>query len=311
MNLNLLIRLMFWVICLTAQIRITHAAVYIAAHPDDIELFMGKNAALDLTAGKPTVFVLLTAGDSGCGDGPINKPKPYYRARLDGHERAIRFWMGLAGQPVPQTINIYETVNSKNIEKHVIGNVIIYNLNLPDGNVDGLGFNVTGYQSLKKLYSGQIEKISTVTVPSFSYSADELQDTIRQIVVENNLNTQAVWLNIQDENTNLNFNDHSDHTNTARFVLRAFTTPPFNCVKIARYLDYTISARNVNMSDDEKLIHVGTWGALNSGLIDGGNPNTWDVLHNNWLGKEYVRTQDSDGICNFKQYQLNYLRDEL
>src|SRR5690606_26621892 len=118
----------------------TEAAVFIGAHPDDVELFMGRSASVDVYTNNPTVFIVITAGDAGnmASVGPNSKGIPYYRARLRGHEAAVRFWKGLNGLPVPATVYSTELVGTKNIEKATFGNIVLYNLNLPDGGPVGL-----------------------------------------------------------------------------------------------------------------------------------------------------------------------------
>lgn len=273
-----------------------HAAVFFGAHPDDIELFMNRNASTDVYVNSPTVFVLTTAGDGGNGGGGYNSHgTPYYRARLAGHEYALRFWQSLNGQPVAQVSYSRETIAGKSIEKATFGNVVIYNLNLPDGNMDGSGFSTTGSQSLAKLRAGLISQI--VSVDNNSYTLAQLKQVILEIIRINNIGTPTVWVNIQDPDGSYNPGDHSDHLTTGQLVLDAIQTTP--CINKVMYVDYDSANRPENMTVAEKNIHVGTWGALNSGLVNSGNTNTWEPGHNSWLGRQYMRTSASGIACNF------------
>src|SRR5690606_24321463 len=141
----------------------TEAAVFIGAHPDDVELFMGRSASVDVYTNNPTVFIVITAGDAGnmASVGPNSKGIPYYRARLRGHEAAVRFWKGLNGLPVPATVYSTELVGTKNIEKATFGNIVLYNLNLPDG----------GPVGLTELLNGSISRLADVQgINNFSSS---------------------------------------------------------------------------------------------------------------------------------------------
>jgi hypothetical protein len=53
------------------------------------------------------------------------------------------------------------------------------------------------------------------------------------------------------------------------------------------------------MDPAHAMAHAGTWGALNSGRVDGLQITTWDSLHNSWIGKEYVRVTPSNKDCAF------------
>ena len=65
---------------------------YFAAHEDDWQLFMNPSAFQDVINGAAkTVFVHLTAGDAGLGIGLGGRKHPFYLARENGAEAAIRF----------------------------------------------------------------------------------------------------------------------------------------------------------------------------------------------------------------------------
>ncbi|HYV71500.1 MAG TPA: hypothetical protein VE970_15490, partial [Pseudolabrys sp.] len=65
---------------------------YFAAHEDDWQLFMNPSAFQDVMGGAAkTVFVHVTAGDAGLGIGLAGRKHPFYLARENGAEAAIRF----------------------------------------------------------------------------------------------------------------------------------------------------------------------------------------------------------------------------
>ncbi len=77
------------------------ASFYFAAHQDDWQLFMNPSAFQDVTGAKTkTVFVHLTAGDDGSGMGARGRKHPFYLARENGAEAAIRFMADANQMPV-------------------------------------------------------------------------------------------------------------------------------------------------------------------------------------------------------------------
>ena len=75
-------------------------AFYFAAHEDDWQLFMNPSAFQDVIKGaRKTVFVHVTAGDAGLGMGTGGRKFPFYLARENGAETAIRFMADADAQP--------------------------------------------------------------------------------------------------------------------------------------------------------------------------------------------------------------------
>src|SRR5262245_14744152 len=73
---------------------------YFAAHEDDWQLFMNPSAFQDVMNGAAkTVFVHLTAGDAGLGVGKGGRKHPFYLARENGAEAAIRFMADAEATP--------------------------------------------------------------------------------------------------------------------------------------------------------------------------------------------------------------------
>lgn len=272
------------------------AVVYVGAHPDDIELFMNRNASRDVYIGYRTIFILLTAGDNGyrANIGDNASGVPYYRARLRAHEKAVRFWASLSGAKVPNSVYSTEVANGHAIERVDISpNVTLYNLNLPDG----AGQGIDG-QSLSNLLNGQVATISAIDGSS-SYTLNDLTATIRTLIAENHTGATMLWVNYQNENTSQNTDDHPDHTSAGRIVTLALSQDArFACAEKDRFLDYVVGTLPQNMTSAETYIHIGTWGAVNSGLVDNGNQNTWSDNHNVFLGRQYVTAEAGTGACS-------------
>src|SRR3954453_3995023 len=116
----------------------TEVSFYIVAHADDWQLFMQPNAYKDLVSiGTKIVFIITTAGDAG-------QEERYWCAREEGCKSCIRFCLA-------PLFEISESNGIKEINRHDIsywtaGNAICYFLRLPDGNLDGSGFQRYDYQ---------------------------------------------------------------------------------------------------------------------------------------------------------------------
>jgi hypothetical protein len=277
-------------------------SVFIAAHADDIALFMAQNAWTDLQEGDPTVFILTTASDDGHGDYlPNTMGKSFYKARLEGHDRLVRFWLGSGGTALPATTTSNVMINGKSVERTIIANrIVLYQFHLPDGAYDGNGYSSTGNRSLSKLLAGNIPTITAVTASNPSnYSLAELQGTIRAIMLLHGHGQSSVWVNMLDENSSRNPADHADHTATGRLMANVLAVSPLPCANIARFTSYSNANKPANMSAAAGSYHTASWAVLNSGLIDGGNVSTWDNGHNAWLNRQYFVTQMGNGNCGF------------
>ncbi|MFZ1371590.1 MAG: hypothetical protein WAR78_14475, partial [Ferruginibacter sp.] len=151
---------------LPSRAQYTSVSFSIQAHQDDWQLFMGSRVMADLSvANRKVVFITLTAGDQSCGACSYGNMQ-FFLARERGAMYSAKFAADLAlgtaptDLPGPTTVGI----NGHNITKYVYKNTINYFLRLPDGNLDGLGFNNNNNQSLNRLRTGNIPTISTVGV---------------------------------------------------------------------------------------------------------------------------------------------------
>src|SRR5829696_10565803 len=79
---------------------------YFAAHEDDWQLFMNPSAFMDVSdPNTKTVFIHVTAGDAGVGKGTGGRKHPYYLARENGAEVAIRFMADAGERPVEKVVS--------------------------------------------------------------------------------------------------------------------------------------------------------------------------------------------------------------
>lgn len=311
------------------------AAVFFAAHPDDVTLFMGQNAYRDIRGGHATVIVVITAGDAGNAASPNvhgiegnfdhnQQGKPYYRVRHDAHNAALAYWASAWAPPPPFKTTERFSANIPAVEKVWIGNVTVYNLNLPDGKLSQF------------LPGGQYAKFQDVTGRN-TYTAATLRETLRQIIVRNNARRKTVVINlpehdvsfsemgyneqlVPDESGNLLKRarmdllhaDHPDHTAAGKFVITAVSErAATRCVYRAVYMGYAIQNLPEVMTPFEKYSQeVAVFHRMNGVLIHQGNVirqygSPWplaghdDAFHRSFLGKQKWRDGGGGGPCAF------------
>jgi len=319
------------------------AAVFFAAHPDDIVLLMGRNALLDIRGGHPTVLVIVTAGDAGNGafanargfEGNFDhnqQGKPYFRVRLEAHHAALSYWVSALRSPtmVRRTETFSAAIPA--VEKVIIGNVVIYNLNLPDGKMEGfLPFGSYGFDQTR--VTGVYSALRDVTRRN-AYTPATLRETIRQIIRRNNVGRPTIVINLPehdphfvqggynyellpDQNGNLlsygridGISDHPDHTAVGKFVMMAVNEQPaYKCLYKAVYMGYSIKSLPDSMNPVEKYHQeVAAFQRMNGMLMHEGNvirqpqearplAGMDDAFHRSFLGKQRWRDAGGGGTC--------------
>ena len=269
---------------------------YVAAHPDDWQLFMNPTAYNEIRqSGVKVVFIYTTAGDAGNGTGTIGRPQPYYVAREEGARAAVRF----AATKTNGTTGITstQTRNGHGIPRYTYLNTASYFLRLPDGNFDGAGYANTDHQSLERLATGAIPRITSITASATYNGWTDLAATLRAIILAEAKGSTEVRINIPDTDESRNPQDHSDHLYTGRVMLDAVKTMP--CVDKVLYVDYETENKPINISTADLINDAGVWGATVSGIIDFFHKSTWNPAHNPFLGRNYFRVLPGVGECNF------------
>ena len=99
-------------------------------------------------------------------------------------------------------------------------NTVGYFLRVPDGNASGAGYPQTGFQSLKRLASGENDILRAVDGSTTYYGWDDLVATLRAIVVYERGRAPLIQINVAETDTRINPNDHTDHLMTAKVCAR-------------------------------------------------------------------------------------------
>lgn len=194
---------------------------YVAAHPDDIQLFMGNQAAADASnASVRSVWIVVTAGNGG-------RSSNYWQAREAGSVASMEQALGWTPGNFPA--NCYQSTDRPTVNGHTVvryklidasGNErsVMYCLHLTDGNVDGSGYVGNGYESLLKLINGTISTIHTVDSIATYSGISDVMNTLDTIMTNERNDTDPSihpWLVANEysgmRNTNDATDDHTDH----------------------------------------------------------------------------------------------------
>ena len=263
------------------------SAVYfnVSAHADDWELFMNPdvyNQVIDQN--NKSVFIYITAGDGGAGNGPVKK-QPYYIAREEGAKAAARFIADNGSGESSKAKEQWIKANGNQVLKVTYENTVSYFLRLSDGAPDGLGY---GVGSLKLLHEGSIKNFRAVDNSAKYLNWKDLTDTVAGIIKLETKGFSKVSFNLMDPDATINPYDHSDHTQTSLLVQDA--TKNKTCANFTYFQTYTNNSKPANMTDDDLLNHAAVFGVMESGKGDYGYPGSWEPYHKLWLGRSYSRS---------------------
>ena len=210
---------------------------YFAAHEDDWQLFMNPSAfrGRRSTVRRKTVFVHVTAGDAGLGIGSGGRKHPFYLARENGAETAIRF-MADADDIPAERIAGPMSFNGHSIYRVSYRNTVSYFLRVPDGSPQGTGYYGTGFQSLKRLADGDNNILSAIDGSTIYHGWSDLVATVRKIVDFERGRAGTVQLNVAELDARINPGDHSDHLMTAQGRARCRPGPRLRAARLLRGL---------------------------------------------------------------------------
>ena len=270
---------------------------YFAAHEDDWQLFMNPSAFEDVINGaKKTVFIHMTAGDAGLGIGRGGRKHPYYLARENGAENAIRFMADADTIPARRTLLSHKRFNGHAIYRIAYRNTVSYFLRVPDGNPHGGGYAHTGFQSLKRLANGANDTLAAVDGSTVYHGWKDLVATVRKIMDFERGRAAQVQLNMAETDPRINPEDHSDHLMTAKAALDAVSD--LACVRRAYYVDYASSDLPENLSDKERDMESSVFAVTLAGVLALDHRTSWHHYDQSYVGKNYFRVEDSGALCS-------------
>ena len=188
--------------------------LYFAAHPADTLLYQNPDLFHDLYVFKCVTTVLFTSGDRGITGN-------HSRSLEQGVEAAYAWMSGLATDNQTWRVDTVRIGNgSVSVSRHPeAANLHIVYLRLPDGGPRGSGYEVDEQESLRKLWNGEIETITT-TSGNATYTLDSLKDIAAALLREN----KAREVRVLDHKTGIpddegEREDHADHVVSAKLVV--------------------------------------------------------------------------------------------
>jgi hypothetical protein len=208
-------------------------AVFVVAHQDDWQLFMGDVAAESLRK-TSAVFIYLTAGDDG-------RDSAYWRTR---ERAALHSTIVAAGSQInPDSIECMAfPVEGHRVRKCLIGNIESYFLRLPDGRRNGAGFDRYSFQSMRKLRAKKIAKMTAVDGSAAYQGWEDLVSTVGSLV---GASDGGVQIHTMDPGIAANPHDHFDHRLVGLLTdeLRKRTR-----LDVRYYVGYALASRAANRS---------------------------------------------------------------
>lgn len=269
---------------------------YFAAHEDDWQLFMNPSAFQDVVKGAAkTVFVHLTAGDAGLGIGLGGRKHPFYLARENGAEAAIRFMADADGAPGERVASPM-SFNGHEIYRVSYRNTVGYFLRVPDGHWSGDGYYETGFESLKRLSSGENDVLRAVDGSATYHGWDDLVATLKAIIAYERGQAPLVQINIAETDTRINPKDHSDHLMTAKAALDAVKNLP--CVRRVFYVDYASSQLPQNLNAQQRDMESSVFAVTLAGVQAFDHSTRWHHYDESFVGRNYFRVQEPAGRCD-------------
>ncbi|MFI4961880.1 MAG: hypothetical protein ACHP82_10575, partial [Hyphomicrobiales bacterium] len=241
-----------------------------------------------------TVFVHMTAGDAGLGIGSDGRKHPFYLARENGAETAIRFMADADDIPADR-IAAHISFNGHSIYRVSYRNTVSYFLRVPDGSPQGTGYEGTGFQSLKRLADGDNNILSAIDGSTVYHGWNDLVSTVRKIVDFERGRAGAVQFNVAELDARINPNDHSDHLMTAKAALDA--VQDLACVRRVYYVDYASSRLPENLNAQQRDMESSVFAVTLAGVLAFDHRTSWHHYDKSFVGRNYFRVQEGAGRC--------------
>jgi len=258
-------------------------------------LFMNPSAFQDVINGAAkTVFIHTTAGDAGLGIGWGGRKHPFYLARENGAETAIRFMADADDIPAERVAG-HISFNGHLIYRVAYRSTVSYFLRVPDGNPQGTGYYDTGFQSLKRLAAGDIDELSAIDGSTVYHGWRDLTATVRTIVDFERGRAAAVQFNVAETDARVNPHDHSDHLMTAQAALDAVSD--LACVRRVYYVDYHSAKLPENLSAEQRDMASSVFAVTLAGVLAYDHRTSWHHYDESFVGRNYFRVAEGAGRC--------------
>ena len=253
--------------------------IFVHAHQDDWQLFMGDRASSGLLTTGNIVFVYTTAGDGGASD-------TYWQLREQAAQAAVD-----AIVPAGTWSCAPQVVNGHPIWRCAKGSAISYDMRLPDGGGGGAGFQGRG--SMAMLRDGDQATLTAIDGSTTYTSWADFTATIRGIVDLESGGQSAPFVQVHspDYDRTINRGDHTDHLATADAVHAAAATRNWN---LAFYIDYWTQNLQANLTQAQRNTKVASFYAYDGYMGSRGyGYERYDTQYQAWLSSTYVRNEQT------------------
>lgn len=269
---------------------------YFSAHQDDWQLFMNPSAFRDVLSGDAKcVFIHMTAGDAGLGTGNGGRQHPYYLARENGADSAIRFMADSDNRPPVEPEAATMAFNGHNVRRVSYRNTVAYYLRVPDGSPAGTGYADTGYQSLKRLADGQIGTLSTIDDTTSYRGWSDLVATLRAMIDFERGRAPSVQLHVPELDPTVNPDDHADHRMTAKAALDA--AEGLTCARRLHHVGYASATLPENLNPQDRDMKCAVFAVTLAGVLAFNHPIVWQHYDQSFIGRTYCRVEEGSGPC--------------
>ncbi len=210
----------------------------IVAHEDDDLLFINPDISHDLARHDCIRTIYITAGDDGRGANYLKQREMGSRAAYSEMLHTTEPWVY---QPV--TLSSGAVVTTLSPQNNPRVSLVFFRL--PDGNLNGEGFALTGYQSLARLRAGAISEITSVDGRQ-SYTPTQLLNTLTALIEQ----YRPVRINTQARDGTLAVADHSDHIATSEYVASAavaYAEQAHSNITVRNFMGYPIRTMPSNL----------------------------------------------------------------
>jgi LmbE family N-acetylglucosaminyl deacetylase len=267
------------------------SVLYTAAHEDDTLLFESPDLLRDIESGRCVVTIFLTAGDAG-------RAEPYWVGREEGAEASYAAMAEVADEWEASTVAAAGHEVRLMTLKQAPRIKIVF-MRLPDGSVEGEGWERYGFQSLMKLWNGvrppakpAINSMTTVD-GSQAYSYNGLIRTLAVLI-----NTyEPTQIATQNFDSGFFEGDHQDHIATGYFIRAAslLYAQPHRLLAYVGYPTYEEAENVFGELLELKSFPFYTYGADDSDACTSAKSCS-ETPYASWLSRQYVAGTETTGV---------------
>lgn len=227
--------------------------VYLVAHQDDWQVFMGDVVVDSMKSGGTATFIYLTAGDDG-------RDSVYWatreRAALASTRLAARTDSSLGGIDCRAI-----QVRGHAIRRCLLGRTESYFLRLPDGKRNGAGFPRYANQSMRRLRARKIPAMTAVDGSTTYHGWEDLVSTVGELI---NSGEGAALVHTTDPSVATNPHDHFDHRDAGLMVSQLRTQMSLGA---RYYVGYALATRAANRTNEQAREKTAVFLAYNDEMM--------------------------------------------